>query len=210
MKKRMMLVLAVLLLLSGCVKKQPIPQVTTVPTETEDEGPVLIPTTEPPYSTTEPTTPTEATDPPPTLEPVTYLSSIVWRTYPEFLSLGEGKLLACRNYFEEGSGLVNFLDIVNVYEDHVVVQSRNETPRELVKQNFDDGCFLLADPETNKFYVYNQQLEIVDTITVPNTEGFFSHDRSTYYYLQDRVLYRMDVATGNYGRMSLQEDLRFE
>lgn len=208
--KRMTVAVAVLLLLvslAGCMGEKPAPVTDPLPTT---EGAPLIPTTAPPYSATTPTRPTEPTEPPPALEPVTYLSSILWRTQPEFLSLGDGNLLACRNYFEEGSGIVNFLDVVNVYEDQVVAQGRNETPRELVKQNFDDGCFVLADPAENKFYAYNGKLEIVQTISVPHTEGFFSHDRSSYYFLQDRVLYRMDVSTGNYGRMSLQEDLRFE
>lgn len=204
---RMVAVLLLLLLLAGCGKQADSPTVPIVPTT---EGGPLIPTTEPLYPTTEPTQPTDATEPPPELAPVTYLNSILWRTYPEFLSLGNGNLLACRNYFEPDTGIVNFLDIINVYEDRVVAQGRSETPRELVRQNFDDGCFVLADPAENRFYVYDQQLQIVETLTVPHTEGFFSHDRSTYYYLQDRVLYRMEMATGNYGRMGLQEDLRFE
>lgn len=210
MKKRTIRLMAGLLLLlqlTGCGNQAASP---TVPIDNTTEGSVLIPTTQPSYPATEPTRATEPTQPPPTLEPVTYLESIVWRTQPEFLSLGEGKLLACRNYFEEGTGIVNFLDVVDVYKDQILVQGRNETPRELMKETFEDGCFVLKDPAENLCYVYNGNLEILETISVPNTDGYFSHDRSYYYFLQDRVLYRMDVSSGNYGRMALQEDLRFE
>ena len=216
MKKRTLravaAIISMLLLLAGCEQgaSEPVPTTTLQTTVTEETDAVLIPTTGPINPTTEPTEATEPTEPPPSLEPVTLLSSIRWKTYPELLSLGNGNLLACRNYYEEGSGIVNFLDIFNVYDDRVLVQGRNETPRELVEQQFTDGCFVISDPATNTFYVYDQQLHVSSSFTAPNTEGWFSHDRSSYYFVENRMLYRMDVASGNYGRMALQEDLRLE
>lgn len=207
MKKRYLGLLCALALLCGCGIQKPEPTEVAVPTYSKDP---LIATSAPDQIQQDETEPTEITAPPPSLEPVTKLSSIKWRSYPEFLSLGEGKVLACRNYFEEGAGIVNYLDIVNVYEDAVLCQSRNDTPRELVRQQFSDGCFLLRDPETNTFYVYDQQLQIKEQFTAPNIGGYFSKDRQNYYFVENNVLCRMDVVSGNYGRMVLEHDLRFE
>lgn len=211
MKKRKIRALTVvlaLLLLAGCSQKPG----ETDPTQfsTKEAAGAIIPTTGQINPVTEPTEATEPTEPPPTLDPVTMLDSIRWKTYPQFLSLGEGNVLACRNYFEEGSGIVNFLDIFNVYEDQVLAQGRNETPRELVEQTFTDGCFVLRDPAEGMFEVYDQSLNLISSFGAPNVDGFFSHDRSIYYFVENRVLYRMDVASGNYGQMALQEELRLE
>lgn len=201
-------------LLGGCGGKQPDTDVAgpdaiePQTTERDKEPLISIPeTTEPVTQATEPDTPAVQ---PVYMEPVTKLQSIKWRTFPQFLSLGDGNVLACRNYFEEGKGIVNYLDIFNVRDDRVLVQGGNDTPRELVEQRFDDGRFLLRDPETNTFYVYDQKLQIVDEFQVSNVEGYFSKDRTNYYYVENGVLYRMDVASGNYGRMALEYDMRLE
>ena len=192
-------------LLSGC-HKEPGRDDTTAPA-TPDSVPavsVTAPTTEPV------TEPAAETLPPPSLEPVTKLSSIKWRTVPQLLSLGDGKVLACRNYFEPNTGIVNFLDVVNVYEDTVLAQGRNDTPMELVEQQFEDGCFVLRDDRSGSFRVYNQSLQVIEEFTAPLVDGWFSHDRKNYYYVDNCVLYRMDVATGNRGRVALEYDLRLK
>lgn len=206
MKKRILGTLAAILslvLLCSCGQEPSVTDPTTSGTVTEETNAATDETA----PTTEQTEPTE---PPPSLAPVTLLTSIQWKTYPQFLSLGDGNLLACRNYFEEGNGIVNFLDIFNVYDDQVLVQGKNETPRELVQQQFEDGCFVISDPENQTFYVYDQQLQVVNSFEAPNTEGYFSYDRSSYYFVENRLLYCMDVDSGNYARVGLQEDLRLE
>lgn len=205
-RKKIQCVAALLLVLAlaGCGGKsnpEPTQPVTTRPTQPTET------TTQPTEETTEPTQPTE---PPPSLEPVTKPASILWRTYPQLLTLGSGDLLACRNYFEEGKGIINSLDIFNIYDDVVLAQGGNDSPRELIQQQFPDGCFVIADPETNTFFVYDHELQEQSRFTAPNTQGYFSYDRKNYYFVQDRVLYHMDVASGNYGRMGLEKDLRLE
>lgn len=209
------MVLAVLL--GGCREKPTGGDVSpadqpSIPTE--DNGPLIslttTPTTEPPSQFTEPTEPTEETTPPPSLEPVTRLSSIKWRTVPQLLSLGDGTVLASRNYYVEGKGIVHFLDVLNVYEDTVLVQKQIDTPRELVEQTFSDGHFILRDPATNSFFVYDRALQLEEEFTVPDAEGYFSQDRKKYYFVDNNVLYQMDVASGKYERMTLEYDLRLE
>ena len=192
-------------LLVGCHRK-PGEAGLTAPA-TPDSAPtvsVTAPTTEPV------TEPTEETLPPPSLAPVTKLASIKWRTVPQLLSLGDGKVLACRNYFEQDTGIVNFLDVVNVYEDTVLAQGRNDTPMELVEQQFEDGCFVLRDDRNSHFRVYDQSLQVIEEYAAPNVDGWFSHDRKNYYFVDNSVLYRMDVATGNRGRVALEYDLRLK
>ena len=208
MKKRVFgLLCALLLMLSGCGVEQPEYQDVSVPTY--HSGP-LIPTSAPEQSVEEETEPSKVTAPPPCLEPITKLSALKWRSYPEFLSLGQGDVLACRNYFEEGIGIVNYLDVFNVYDDAVLCQSRNDMPLELVNQQFEDGQFLLRDQQSMTFYVYDRQLQLLDQFKAPDLDGYFSRDLENYYFVRSNVLYRMDVASGNYGRMVLEEELRFE
>lgn len=172
--------------------------------------PTVAPTTAPVTDPTAPTDPTVEPPPPPSLEPVTLLSSIKWRTVPQLLSLGNGKVLACRNYYKEDNGFINLLDILNVYEDKVLVQTQIDGTRELVDQQFADGCFVLRNQKNNTFYVYDQNLQNTERFTAPNVDGWFSHDRLNYYFVDNSVLYRMDVHSGNYARMSLEYDLRLE
>lgn len=199
--------LAALLLataLTGCGKEPPLE-----PIEPSYNTAPLI-STAPPTTTepTEVTEPTEPTEPAPCLEPVTRLSCIRWQTVPQLLSLGEGQVLACRNDAEEGKGIVNLLEIVDVYEDTVVAQAKNDVPLELLEQSFSDGHFVLKNSRDNTLRIYDRSLQLVKEFSAPNVEGYFSADRKNYYFVDNDVLYRMDLNTGNQGRIALQYDLR--
>ena len=171
----------------------------------------LIPTTNPAdQPTTEATVPPDEAPSPVHLEPVTRLSTIKWRTVPQLLSLGNGNVLACRNYFVEGKGIIGFLDIVNVVKDQVLYQTQTTSALELLNQQFPDGSFILKDPKSNTFYVYDQTLQITDQFSAPNTDGYFSYNRKNYYFVNNNILYQMDVGTGNYARMALQYDMRLQ
>lgn len=168
---------------------------------------ITAPTTTSPTEFTEPPEPEE---PPLSLEPVTRLSATTWQTTPQLLSLGEGQVLACRNEYDEKKGIINYLEVLDVYEDTVPIQKQNNSPRELLDQQFQDGHFVLKDIEKNTLYIYDRSLNVTKKLSVPNVEGYFSPDRSNYYFVDNNVLYRMDVATGSFGRMTLEYDLRFE
>ena len=201
-------------LLSGCGGGQPGPD--TSPSSQPEQpsgnsGPLIpattAPVTEPIWETT---APTEETQPPPSLDPVTGLTCIQWSTVPQLLSLGNGKVLACRNDYKEGAGVVNQLDVLEVYEDRVLAQKTISSPMELVQQRFQDGCFILRDDADGSFSVYDQELQRKEKFSAPNPDGYFSYDRKEYYFVNNSVLYRMDVATGNYARMTLEYDLHLE
>lgn len=208
--KKLCLCLSALLLISslaGCQKKD----------ISEPMYPDLY-NTQPQFTYPEPTTTTtndfvelpEPEVPPVTLEPVTTLSSVRWTALPRFMSLGEGRVLACRNDYVEGQGTVNFLEVLDVYQDIVLTKKQINSPRELLEQYFLDGHFVLKDPKDQALYIYDANLQLVQKVSVPNCDGFFSQDRTDYYFLEDEVLYRMDVESGDRERMELQYDLRFE
>ena len=81
---------------------------------------------------------------------------------------------------------------------------------ELVTQKFADGAILLAEPDSGKFFVFDRNLTAKSSFSAPNLNGFFSYDRSSYYYLQDAQLYRMNVSDGKSAPAKLEQSLRFE
>lgn len=216
MKKQNLRLLALLLsvlLLAGCTQK-PADE-TTLPNQSE---PVQSEQTDPvqtqPSQATEPEItdpePTKPEVPPPSIDPVTALKCTNWKTFPELLSLGDGLVLASRNYYSAGQGIINSMEIIDVYADKVVAQTSKGHTMEPVLQRFDDNAILMAEPETGKFYVYDRDLKLKKSFSAPRVDGFFSYDRKNYYYIANDVLYRMDVASGNIGRMTLEMDLRLE
>ena len=208
--KKLCLCLSALLLisaLSGCQKKDISEPMYPDLYNTQPQFTYPQPATEPANDFVEPPV---AEEPPVTLEPVTTLSTVRWTALPRFMSLGEGRVIACRNDFVEGQGTVSFLEVLDLYQDTVLAKKQINSPRELLEQYFLDGHFVLKDPKDQALYVYDANLQMVEKVSVPNCDGFFSQDRSCYYFLEDEVLHRMDVASGECERMELEYDLRFE
>ena len=208
-KKQIRFALCLLLaaaLLGGCNQRTPGSDLSQIPLPTRNSGP-LISVPDATANTQPPTTDPTGTPAPPSLEPVTLLASIKWDTVPQLLSLGEGAVLVCRNDYSEGKGTVNHLQVLDVYRDKLLAQAENSTPREPVAQQFEDGCFILKDSQTDTFFLYDRTLQLLDQFSAPNTEGYFSRDRKNYYFLNHDALYRMDVKTGSYGRMKLDHEL---
>lgn len=211
-------VVATLLLamfLSGCTEEPPQPTEATQESQTEQTGQTQG--TEP-SETTEVTQP-EETEPPitfptaplPDMEAVTKLRCTRWRTFPQLLDLGGGVVLASRNFYSsEKSAIINSMELVDVCQDTVLKSIKNDSTRQIVQQRFPDGCFVVADPGSNTFYVYDAALEVVDSFTAPNVDGFFSYDRKNYYYIANELLYRMDVASGNRVHMATEHTLHLE
>ena len=215
---RLLAALLAVLMLAGCAQQPPgETTISTIPTQSELTQPTQptqtepLPTrpvqTEPQPTDPEPTPPVE---PPPSIDPVTELKCINWKTYPEFLSLGDGLVLASRNYYSAGQGIINSMEIIDVYADKVIAQTSKGQPMEPVLQLFEDGMILMAEEKTGKFHVYDRKLKLVKSFSAPRLDGFFSYDRKNYYFVNNDVLYRMDVASGNTGRMALEKDLRLD
>lgn len=212
-RKRIAVLCLAAVLLSGCVQRgvpTPTEQPTTQSTQPTETTPP--PTTQP----TQPETYPAITEPvldqiPEPIDPVTKLSCTKWVSFPQLLSLGEGKVAAGRNYYDKKqSSFVSYLQILDVYEDKVLYEISDKATRELVQQRFEDGMILTGDPKTCTYYVYNGTLELVDSFVVPATGGYFSYDRKSYYHIQEDALYRMNTETRNRSRVVLEQDLRVE
>lgn len=201
------------LMLCGCTSKGAEP--TTLgsqPTQpTQPSSSVTQPSGTEPQDTVPPITEPPVVEPPVELDSVTELECTKWRTFPELLSLGGGRVLACRNqYSSEHGKIICTLEVIDVYSDTVTSRLTIDSARELVRQQFGDGMIVVADAQDKKFYVYDQSLKQQSSFCAPGVDGFFSYDRQNYYFVEDEVLYRMDVASGNRGRKSVEQNLRLE
>lgn len=195
-------------LICGCVKD---PQPTAAPTDptaapTQASQPTDPQVTEPPV--TEP----PITEPPVSLEePVKKLTCTQWRTYPELQDLGGGRLLATRNqYSTEYDRVVCSVEVLDLLNDTVLAETVLMHTAQPVKQCFADGAVVLAVPSDGTLQVYDSALTLTETLSVGDTEGYFSYDRKNYYYVESGMLWRMDTASGNSGAMALQSELRLE
>lgn len=202
---RLLALVLAMLLLCGCAPETaPLPS-STAPTEPSQ-------TTSPPPSQTEPevTKPDPLPLPLPELEALTYLRCTEFDVFPQLLSLGDGRVVASRNTYNAVQGIIHCLEIIDIYNDKVLAKTVKGNTMELVEQQFPDGAILMAEPDSGKFYVYDQNLTVKRSFTAPNLDGFFTYDRSGYYFVQDSILCRMDVATGQISPVTLDRRLRLE
>lgn len=195
-----------LILLCGCASTGPSSTESTKPTRTE------------PTQQTQPTQPSEPSQPTlpdepavrPELEAVTYLTCTQFDVFPRLLSLGNGLVVASRNTYNPVQGLINELQILDVYGDKVVAKAVRAHAMELVPQIFSGGQILLAEADSGKFYIYDRTLTVKGSFAAPELDGYFDPELKSYYYVQDETLYCMDVASGSSRRLDLGHDLRID
>lgn len=203
---RLMALLLALLMLCGCGPDTAVP--------TDPTGDTTAPTspTEPsnPPDPTVPTEPPVEPEPLPELETLTYLTCVEFDVFPELLSLGNGLVVASRNTYSELQGRINETLIIDIYADEIVAKSVRAHSMELVTQNFADGAIVLSEPDTGKFFVFDRNLTVKSSFNAPDLNGFFSYDRSSYYYIQNARLYCMSVSDGKSAPAELEQQLRFE
>ena len=200
--------LLALMLLCGCVQQPSGTDPIIQSDSTEQTG--SSQSTEPGETVPEVTKPEPTPDPLPEREAVTYLSCINYDVFPELLSLGGGRVVASRNTYNPVQGIINSMEIINIYTDEVEAKAVKAHTMELVPQCFSDGAILMAEPDSGKFYVYDQKLTMIRSFSAPNLDGFFTYDRSGYYFVQDSILYCMELATGAISEVTLDRQLRFE
>lgn len=193
MKKQIViLVLLVAVILTGCANNPqpgisaPVPAGTTG--STQDPEATTIPVTSP------------------VLSPVTAISCIQPDITPAFLAAQNGTVLAC---WADVEGAVTHLRIVDLISDTIVASADLDGRYELFPENFTNHGFVLRDRANSRWLFLNAQLDVAGNFSSESMEGFFSHDRSQFYYLRDRVLYCADTAGGEAGPVSLSGNLRF-
>lgn len=216
MLKRYVRILAALLavlILAGC--GEPEPQETIGSNQT---NPTISTRPTVPTNPTNPIVPTdpEIPDPPddpepmPELDALTILTCVEFDAFPKLLSLGNGLVVASRNTYSELQGRMNETLIIDIFKDEVVASSVRAHSMELVMRRFADGAIVLAETDSGKFFVFDENLTMRSYFNAPNLDGFFSMDRKNYFYLEGDSLYCMDVQSGSKSPAALSQTLRFE
>lgn len=104
---------------------------------------------------------------------------------------------------------VSHLDIVDLYSGTVISTAQLKDSELLCPQSPGSGLFLIEYYEGSCFYVMDRDLNVLRTISVPNTYGLFTSDLSKYYYETDGILSVLDTATGTASPVPVAAEYRF-
>lgn len=139
-------------------------------------------------------------------QPVKTLSCVQSAAMPTLLPLGDGRVLAGWVDYDRA---ITSLAVVDVATDRTVTSRELEGCWELQEQQFSDGRAVLFNWEASTWQFVGADLTDIGTFSSDQTGGFFSLDGSRYYFVQDDVLCRADVAGGQTERVALETDMRF-
>ena len=139
-------------------------------------------------------------------QPVKTLSCVQSAAMPTLLPLGDGRVLAGWVDYDRA---ITSLAVVDVATDRTVTSRELEGCWELQEQQFSDGRAVLFNWEASTWQFVGADLTDSGTFSSDQIGGTFSRDGSLYYFVQDDVLCRADVATGQTERVALESDMRF-
>ena len=139
-------------------------------------------------------------------QPVKTLSCVQSAAMPTLLPLGDGRVMA--GWVDYDRQLTS-LAVVDVATDRTVTSRELEGCWELQEQQFSDGRAVLFNWEASTWQFVGADLTDSGTFSSDQIGGTFSRDGSLYYFVQDDVLCRADVATGQTERVALESDMRF-
>ena len=139
-------------------------------------------------------------------QPVKTLSCVQSAAMPTLLPLGDGRVLAGWVDYDRA---ITSLAVVDIATDRTVTSRELEGCWELQEQQFSDGRAVLVNWEASTWQFVGADLADIGTFSSDQTGGFFSLDGSRYYFVQDDVLCRADVAGGQTERVALETDMRF-
>ena len=139
-------------------------------------------------------------------QPVKTLSCVQSAAMPTLLPLGDGRVLAGWVDYDRA---ITSLAVVDIATDRTVTSRELEGCWELQEQQFSDGRAVLFNWEASTWQFVGADLADIGTFSSDQTGGTFSLDGSRYYFVQDDVLCRADVATGQTERVALESDMRF-
>lgn len=139
-------------------------------------------------------------------QPVKTLSCVQSAAMPTLLPLGDGRVLAGWVDYDRA---ITSLAVVDVAADRTVTSRELEGCWELQEQQFSDGRAVLFNWEASTWQFVGADLADIGTFSSDQIGGTFSRDGSLYYFVQDDVLCRADVAGGQTERVALETDMRF-
>ena len=138
--------------------------------------------------------------------PIQPLDCIEAAYAPIILPHEDGKMLACWTDYEENK---TYLRVIDIGADKVI--AFRDLPGSWSVQGgpFTDGSYALFNWNDHTWKFIDSALsDEKDLLQLPSG-GLFSHDRSSYYFLQDNILCCKNMASGEAARVPLAFDMRF-
>ncbi len=142
----------------------------------------------------------------PISNPVTEITCIEPSNMPMLLAAKDGNVLACWSDYE---AMTTHLRIVDIANDSVAASLDLNGCLDLFPENFSDGGFVLRDSANSRWLFLDAQLKEIADFPSEIMDGFFTHDRSRFYYLEDRFLCCAETANGTALPVDLPYNLRF-
>ena len=139
-------------------------------------------------------------------QPIKTLTCVEPAALPTLVPLSGGRVLAGWVDYERET---TYLSVVDVAADKELAAQTLEGCWELQSEQFSDGSAVLFNWDGGAWQFIDASLTVIKTFHAEQYGGVFSHDGSTYYFVQDDVLCRADVASGQTERVPLNSDMRF-
>lgn len=139
-------------------------------------------------------------------QPIQPLTCIQPTSIPTLIPRSSGQVLAGWVDYDSNA---TYLSVVDIAKDQVTASRQLEGCWELQAETFTDGSAALFNWEDGTWQFIDAGLADAGTYSNPQYGGVFSHDGSTYYFVQDGVLCRAGVSSGAQERVALASDMRF-
>lgn len=139
-------------------------------------------------------------------QPIKTLTCVEPTALPILVPLSGGRVLAGWVDYERE---MTYLSVVDVAADKELAAQTLEGCWELQSEQFTDGSAVLFNWDGGAWQFIDASLTVIKTFHAEQYGGVFSHDGGTYYFVQDDVLCRADVASGQTERVPLSSDMRF-
>ena len=137
------------------------------------------------------------------IQPLTCVQSV---SSPSLVPLGSGRVLVG---WVDYTASTTRLSVVDIASDKETASRRLDGCWELQADRFTDGSVSLFNWDSGEWQFIGADLSTIGTFSTTQYGGVFSHDRSTYFFIQDDVLCRTDVTGGQTERVALKQDMRF-
>lgn len=139
-------------------------------------------------------------------EPSAELSCVEPCTMPSLLAAKDGNLLVCWSDYDAE---ITYLRIVDIDADSVIKSLDIDGCVDLFPESFNDKGFILRDGVHERWISLDSELNISAEFPAWDMNGFFSHDRSRFYFLKNGAIYYADTAEGSVHPLGLPMNLRF-
>lgn len=107
------------------------------------------------------------------------------------------------------SDSVTTVQLIDTESDSVEKEISLDGEWVIKPQRFCDKRIALCDREHNAWRFLTSGLADIGAAQTENSDGYFSYDAKSYYFMRDDILYRQELENGEISRVELDYDLRF-